>query len=145
MRPRLTASLLPVPILPFLALADDQPPVRVRESELSRSPLFVNSLKITIQAIKGRGAPFISSSLDVQIENTSSAFTVFLPHRLSFVDGENRQIDVLAIAHQRGDFAAVDRRIAPGAHVKELYALNGRVHLPARLYYDEKLLAVIAD
>ena len=145
MRPRLIASLLPVLVLPFLALADDQPPVRVRESELSRSPLFVSSLRITIQAIKGRGAPFISSSLDVQIENTSSAFTVFFPRRLSFVDGENRQIDVLAIAHQRGDFAAVDRSIAPGAHVKELYALNGRVHLPARLYYDEKLLAVITD
>jgi len=145
MRPRLIASLLPVLVLPFLALADDQPPVRVRESELSRSPLFVSSLRITIQAIKGRSAPFISSSLDVQIENTSSAFTVFFPHRLSFVDGENRQIDVLAIAHQRGDFAAVDRSIAPGAHVKELYALNGRVHLPARLYYDEKLLAVITD
>ena len=145
MRPGLIASLLPVLILPFLALADDQPPVRVRESELSRSPLFVNSLKITIESIKGRGAIDINSALEVQIENTSSGFTVFFPHRLSLVDGENRQIDVLAIAHRRGDIAAVDRRIAPGAHVKELYALNGKVRLPARLYYDEKLLAVIAE
>ena len=145
MRPGLLASLFPILVLPFLALAGDQPPVRMRESELSRSPLFVSSLKITIQAIKGRGALFVNSSLEVQIENTSSGFTVFFPHRLSFVDGENRQIDVLSIAHQRGDIAAVDRRIAPGAHVKELYALNGKVHLPARLYYDEKLLAVIAD
>jgi len=145
MRPRLLASHLPILILPFLTLAGDQPPARVRESELSRSPLFVGSLKITIQSIRGRSSLYISSSVEVQTENTSTVFTIFSPHRLSFVDGENRQIDVLAIARQGGDIAAVERRIAPGAHINETYALNGKVHLPARLYYDEKLVAVIAD
>jgi len=39
----------------------------------------------------------------------------------------------------------MDRRIAPGAHIKEIYTLNGKVRLPARIYYDEKLLTEIAD
>ena len=41
MRSRLLASLLPILIFPFLVSADDQPPVRLRKSELSHSPLFV--------------------------------------------------------------------------------------------------------
>ena len=146
MRPRVLAFLLPILILPVLVLADDQPPARVRESELSRSPLFVGSLKITVTAFN-RGGPFsIQRDVEVQIENTSSAFTVFSPQRLSFVNRDYSQIDLLGIIPARGPLVPVaDRRIAPGAHVKEIYALNGKVHLPARLYYDEKLLAVIAD
>jgi len=38
-----------------------------------------------------------------------------------------------------------DRRIAPGARVKESYSLSGKVRLPIRLYYDEKLLAEIFE
>ena len=144
MRLRLLASLLPIIFLPFFSLAGDQPPVRLRESELSHSPLIAGSLKITIKSIKGRGSLSESSYLVVQVENTSTAFTVFSPHRLSLVDGENSQLDVLSIANQAST-AAVNRTIAPGAHLRENYELNGKVRLPARLYYDEKLLAVIAD
>ena len=40
---------------------------------------------------------------------------------------------------------ALDRRIAPGARIKESYSLSGKGHLPIRLYYDEKLLAEIVE
>ena len=141
---RLLAALLSIVVLPLLALPNDQTSVRVRESELSRTPLFAGPLKITISSLNSRRFVSIKGVAEVKVENTSTAFTIFAPHRLSFVDRDNVQIDVVALVYFE-NLAAVDRRIAPGAHTKETYALTGRVHPPAELYYDEKLLAVIVD
>ena len=145
MRSRLLASLLPILIFPFLVSADDQPPVRLRKSELSHSPLFVGSLKITLMNLDGHGLFPLKGTIQVQTENTSTIFAIFFPQRLSFVNADNTQVDVLGVPFAEGTVSVADRRIAPGARIKEYYSLNSKVHLPARLYYDEKLLAVIAD
>ena len=145
MRQRLLASLLPILILPLLVSADDQPPVRLHQSELSRFPLFVGSLKITLTKLSGNGVLSLDSTVEVQIESTSAAFTMFFPPRLSFVSKDGSQVDVLGVSLTNGVVSVADRRIAPRARIKEYYLLTGSIHLPARLYYDEKLLAVIAD
>ena len=36
-------------------------------------------------------------------------------------------------------------RIAPGARVEDMYRLKIKVRLPARMFYDDKLLVVITD
>jgi hypothetical protein len=138
-------SIIVVLTISFFALADDQP-VRVRTSELERTPLAAGPLKITLTQFRGSFLKVGNGSVEAQVENTSTGFSTFSPQRLSFVGSDNKQTDVLAIG-QSGDryWPAMDRRIAPGAHIKEFYALNGKVHLPARIYYDEKLLAEIVD
>jgi hypothetical protein len=137
-------ALIVVVLIPLFAIADDQP-ARVRVSELEKTPIAAGSLKITITRFRGSFLKIGGGSVEAQVENTSTEFTVFSPNRLSFVGSDNNQGDVLAI--QSGDryWPAVDRRIAPAARIKEFYALNSKVHLPARLYYDEKLLAEITD
>ena len=130
--------------LALLASATNQP-TRIRVSELDRTPLTAGALKITLTKFRGSFLKLGGGSIEVDVFNNSTEFTVFSPQRLSFVGSDYNQADVLAI--QSGDhyWSAMDRRIAPGAHIKEFYALNGKVRLPARIYYDEKLLAEIVD
>ncbi|MEW6126877.1 MAG: hypothetical protein AB1757_07540 [Acidobacteriota bacterium] len=143
-RQSLTAGILVL----FVALVTSsaaQQPIRIRTSELERMPLVVGSLKFTFAEFRGSFMKLGNGSVEAQVENTGTGFTTFSPQKLSFVGSDNTQVDVLAI--QSGDkyWPAVERNIAPSAHLKEFYALNGKVRLPARIYYDEKLLAVIVD
>lgn len=142
-KPILTPLII-ILLFSFFASADDQP-ARIRTSELDRTQLTAGPLKITLTQFRGSFLKIGGGSVETEVENTSTEFTVFSPQRLSFVGNDNHQADVLAI--QSGDrfWPAVDRRIAAGARIKEFYALNSKVRLPARLYYDEKLLAVITD
>lgn len=50
----------------------------------------------------------------------------------------------MRVAHNES-FRPSDIRLAPGAHVKVSYRLTDSVKLPARLYYDDRLLAVISE
>ena len=121
------------------------PAVRVRTAELDRTPLTAGPLKITLAQFRASFLKIGSASVEVQVVNTASTFTTFSPQKLSFLGSDNNQADVLAIQSGDSYWSAQDRKIAPGARTKEFYALNGKVHLPARLYYDEKLLAEIVE
>lgn len=79
------------------------------------------------------------------MENTSKGFTTFNPQKLSFVGRDDRQVYALAI--QSGDhyWPAMEREIAPGARMKEYYALSGQVKMAARVYYEGRQIAVISD
>lgn len=143
-RIKILTPLIVVLLFSFFALADDQP-VRIRTSELERTPLTAGPLKITLTQFRGSFLKIGNGLVETLVENTSTGFTTFSPQRLSFVGSDNNQADVLAIGTGDRHWPAVDRRIAPGAHIKEIYTLNGKVRLPARLYYDDKLLAVITD
>jgi hypothetical protein len=138
------SSIIVVLLVALLASATNQP-ARIRVSELDRTPLTAGPLRITLTKFRGSFLKVGGGSIEAQVENTSAEFSVFSPQRLSFVGSDNSQADILAI--QSGDryWCALDRRIAPGARTKEFYALNGKVRLPARVYYDEKLLAEIVD
>ncbi|HKA19308.1 MAG TPA: hypothetical protein VKN18_13545 [Blastocatellia bacterium] len=139
------------PLLIILSLPLSQttvgqvPAVRVRTSQLDRTPFTAGPLKITLSQFRASFLKIGGASVEVQVVNTADTFTSFSPQKLSFLGNDNNQVDVLAI--QSGDhyWRAEDRRIAPGARTKEFYALNGKLQLPARLYYDEKLLAEIVE
>jgi len=139
------------PLTPILYLALSLTTVgqvtstRVRTADLDRTPFTAGPLKITLTQFRGSFLKIGNATVEVQVVNTASEFTSFSPQKLSFLGSNNNQADVLAI--QAGDkyWPAQDRRIAPGGRTKEFYALNDKVRLPARLYYDEKLLAEIVE
>jgi len=153
MRSSLFALVLAL-LIPLCAVADDQP-ARIKVSDLEKTPIAAGPLKIRITRLRGSFLKLGSGSIEVTVENVSNAFETFSPQRLSLVDKENVQVNVMGSRHSsyrtappydpRTLTGPLDRRIAPGARVKENYSLSGRVHLPIRLYYDEKLLAEIVD
>jgi hypothetical protein len=153
MRSSLFALVLAL-LIPLCAVADDQP-ARIKVSDLEKTPIAAGPLKIRITRLRGSFLKLGSGSIEVVVENVSNAFETFSPQRLSLVDKENVQVNVMASRRNyyrnvpsydpRIPTGPLDRRIAPGARVKETYSLSGRVHLPIRLYYDEKLLAEIVE
>jgi hypothetical protein len=141
-------------LIPLSATADDQP-VQIRVPDLSKTPIKAGNFKIRIAKLSGSFLKFGNGSIELEVENVASFFATFSPRRLSLVNSDNVQVNVVNARH--GDYrtlppydpnvptAALDRRIAPGAHIKESYKLSGRLHLPMRFYYDEKLLAEIVE
>lgn len=131
-------------LAPLHAVADN-PPKHIRVAEISKTPLVAGPF--TLSFIKFSASPRLGNGrIEVVVENSSTGFATFYPQRLSLVGEDNVQVDVLGT--WTGESSLVpprDRRIAPGARTKELYYLDGRLSLPARLYYDEKLLALITD
>jgi hypothetical protein len=139
-------------LIPLCAAADNQP-AQIRVPDLNKTPITAGAFKIRITKLSGNFLKFGNGSIELEVENVSAAFGTFSPRRLSLVNRDNVQVNVVNARH--GDYrtltpydpneptAALDRRIAPGARIKESYRLSGRLHLPMRFYYDEKLLAEI--
>ena len=74
-------------LIPLCAVADDQP-VRVRVSELEKTPIAAGPLKIRITKLRGSFLKFGNSSIEVEVENGSTGFETFSPQRLALVDRE---------------------------------------------------------
>jgi hypothetical protein len=106
-------------------------------------------LKITITEFDTGGRLFANSRINIEVENTSDDFTTFDPRRLSFIDKSDNQVDILGLVgtDKRKEWvvAAGDRRIGPKARIKHIYALTDKMQLPARLYYEDKLLATVIE
>lgn len=148
MRSRLLVLTTALLFIPFLAMAGGQVSTRVRKSEMKDVPLLAgNSIRITITKLH-QGYLHTESGdaeIELKVENLSTGFVTFSPHRLSFVGSNNRQVDILAVQVIKDSYPAVDRRLALGAHIKDTYRLSDKLSLPARLYYEDKLLALITD
>jgi hypothetical protein len=141
-------------LIPLCAAADDRP-VQIRVPDLDKTPITARAFKIRITKLSGSFLKLGNGSIELEVENVSAAFETFSPRRLSLINKDNVQVDIVNARH--GDYrslppydpnvrtAALDRRIAPGARIKETYRLSGRLHLPMRFYYDEKLLAEIVE
>jgi len=141
-------------LVPLSASADD-PTARARVSDLDKTQIAAGPLKIRIIKLKGSFLKMGSGSIEVEVENASAGFETFSPQRLSLINKDNIQINV--VGAKRSSYRAIppydprvptgplDRRIAPGARIRETYSLSGKLHLPIRLYYDEKLLAEIVE
>jgi len=151
MRSTLFALVLAL-LLPLCAIADDQP-TRIRIQDLEKTPISAGALKIRITKLRGSFLKLGSGSMVVEVENSSTGFESFSPQKLSLVDKSNVQVNVMSsrrnyyrtVPPYDSPSSPLDRRIAPGARIKETYSLSGKVHLPIRLYYDEKLLAEIVE
>jgi hypothetical protein len=147
-------SLILVSLIPSFATADDQP-VRIRVDDLDKTPIAATPFKIRITKLRAGFLKLGNGSIDVEVENISSAFETFSPQRLSLINKDNVQVNIVAGKHTyyrtmppydpKIPVGPSDRRIAPGARIKEGYGLSGKLHLPIRLYYDEKLLAEIVE
>ena len=148
MKGKLFAILILLVLLPAFTAAQDEPE-RVRRAEIEDRAFPVGELKITITRFWA-GSLLTRGFIEVRAENTSSATVTFSPQRLSFVGKDRRQVNIRG-RRQTGPVHPDDRQIdvalpkdvAPGAYVKELYELDGRVRLPATLIYEGKELAVI--
>jgi len=154
MRPKLSTILillafLPVStLLPVSTFARDEPE-RVRRSDLNSRSFVVGDIKITIKRFWA-GSLLTRGYMEIRAENGSGIAATFNPQRLSFVGKDGRQVNIRG-RRQTGPVHPDDREIeiaqpreiAPGAYVKELYELDGRVRLPAKLFYEGKQLAEI--
>lgn len=141
-------------LVPLCATADDRP-VQIRVQDLNKAPISAGAFKIRITKLTENFLKLGNGSIELEVENVSAAFETFSPRRLSLVNRDNIQVNIVNAKH--GDYrtippydpnvptAALDRRIAPGARIKDSYRLSGRLHLPLRFYYDEKLLAEIVE
>lgn len=123
-------------------------PVRVHKSELPRTVAAAGNLKLTITDISNGifgGAP----SIEVEVENIATAATPFDPQRLSFVLSDGQQVDIVAIPFHPGrDMFPVTTRellLISGARSKQSYWTNGKLQLPARMYYQGNLVAELID
>lgn len=137
-----------------VCLAADDPPNRIRVGDLDKTPIAAGPLKIRITKLRASFMKLGSGSIEVDVENVAGQFETFSPQRLSLINNDNVQINV--VGTRRTNYRTVppydprmtgplDKRIAPGARIKESYSLSGKVHLPMRLYYDEKLLAEVVE
>ena len=148
MKRKLLTILILLILLPASTSARDEPE-RVRRTEIESRPFVVGELKITIKRFWA-GSLLTRGYIEVRAENSSSSAATFNPQRLSFVGKDGKQVNIRG-RRQTGPVHPDDRQIdvaqprevAPGAYVKELYELDGRVRLPARLYYEGRELAVI--
>jgi hypothetical protein len=152
--------LLLIPILsliiPLYVSADDQPQ-HVSLTKLVKTPLAAGALKIRVaklsrSSVLGHGRGHI----EVEVGNTAASPETFYPQRLTLVNRDNIQVNVVAPRRSyyyraappydpRMPATLLEIRITPGARIKEVYSLSGKIQLPARLFYDDKLLAEIVE
>jgi hypothetical protein len=153
MKSRTLSATALILLTPLVVLALQTQADQVRKADLKSKSFTAGPLKITFLSF-GRarvgypGDPRIEllHPIQVKVENASDGFTTFNPRRLSFVDKANDQADVRGLGTSlRTLSAAEERRIAPKASITDWYDLTREVRLPARLYYEDKLLATIIE
>ena len=142
-------------ILPICVAAENQTP-QIPASQLDKIQITVGPLKFRITRLRGSVLKIGNGQIELEVENASSEFQTFYPQRISLINKDNSQLNTILARttnyrtslppyDPRIPSALTDRRIAPGARVKDIYGLTGKVRLPARLFYDEKLIAVITE
>ena len=160
MKPRTLSAAAMILLTPLVVLAFQDQSDQVRKGELKDKSFTAGPLKITVLSFGYRRHIIVHredpsrdlsyvTPIHVMVENTSDGFTTFNPRRMSFVDKANYQADVRVLIniYNGGPLLSVaeDRRIAPKASIEEWYDLTRDVRLPARLYYEDKLLATIIE
>ena len=148
MKRKLFTILILMILFSASAAAGDEPE-RVRKAEIESRTFVAGELKISLKRFWA-GSLLTRGFIEVRAENSSSSAVTFNPQRLSFVGKDGKQVNIRG-RRQTGPVHPDDRQInialprdvAPGAYIKELYELDGRVRLPARLIYEGKELAVI--
>jgi len=134
--------------LPASSPARDEPE-RIHRADLGSRPFVIGNLKVTVKRFWA-GSLLSRGSVEIMAENASDLATAFDPQRMTFVGKDGRQVNIRGRRQRgpvrpndRGIDIAQPREVAPRAYVKESYELDGRVHLPAKLFYEGKELALI--
>jgi hypothetical protein len=159
MKPRTLSATALILLAPLVVLAFQAQADQFRKRDLKSRPFTADPLKITLISLDGSiddvfegGMLKYVNPVYIEVENTSDKFTTFDPRRLSFVDKANNQMDIRGLIPYEDRWlggkelsAAEERRIAPNARIKAWYELTGRIRLPVRLYFEDKLLATIIE
>jgi hypothetical protein len=85
-------------LIPLAATADDQTP-RIRVPDLEKTPIAAGPLKIKITKFRGSFMKVGNGSIEVEVENISTGFETFSPQRLSLINNDNVQINVVGAKH----------------------------------------------
>jgi hypothetical protein len=150
MRSRTLSATAMILLMPLAALALQAQTDQVRSRELKNRSFTTGALKMTLTRFYADGVPTVGN-IDIEVENMSGDFTTFAPQMLAFIDKDNNQVNIVGqYAGWEGNdgwkvVAAGDKRICPNAKIKHSYKLTNKVQLPARLYYEDKLLATIIE
>ena len=145
MKSRTLSATAMILLTPLVVLAFQDQAEQVRNRELKNKSFTAGSLKITIT----RFYEIINhqSFIHIEVENTSGEFATFVPQMLTFIDKDDNQVNIAGqyTAEGRSLVVAGDKRVWPKARIKHRYLLADDVRLPARLYYEDKLLATIIE
>jgi hypothetical protein len=144
MKSRTLSATAMILLTPLVVLAFQDQAEQVRNRELKNKSFTVGSLKITLTNFFRSN---YRSILYIEVENTSDHITTFVPQLLAFIDKDDNQVDIGAqyVGGEGKVVAAGDKKVWPKAKMKHSYVLTNNVRLPARLYYEDKLLATIID
>ena len=119
--------------------------LQCRGSQLEGHTFQVNGLLVTVLSY-GRGHGLGGTSLRFHFENPSTQFITIAWQDLAVIGADGEQF----IAHTPGnqESPVIQVRIAPGAHITQGLFFDGsatRPKLPAKLYFQEQLLAEFTD
>jgi hypothetical protein len=128
-------------------------PVRLKAEELKEHPFKISAIELTILdfnekvivswAFSTYHSPGVGG-ITVKVANTTNDFLTFSPARLIIVGADGNQATV-AMDQNTGIRAPAETQLGPGGRFETKYILTAGVTLPARIYYDQKLLAEITD
>ena len=145
MKSRTLSATAMILLTPLVVLAFQAETEQVRNRELKNKSFTAGFLKITIT----RFYAIINhrSFIHIEVENTSGDIATFVPQLLTFIDKDDNQVDIVGqyVGYGGHLVAARDKRVWPKARIKHRYLLADNVRLPARLYYEDKLLATIIE
>jgi hypothetical protein len=143
-KPRTLSAAAMILLAPMVVSAFQDQAEQVRNRELKNKSFTAGSLKITITSFYAFNR---QSFIHIEVENMSDDIATFVPQLLTFIDRDDNQVDIVGqyTPEGRSLVAAGDKRVRPKARIKHIYGLTDRVQLPARLYYEDKLLTTIID
>src|SRR5262245_48990153 len=146
MKPRILSTTAMILLTPLIVSAFQAQAEQVRNRELKNKAFTAGSLRITITKFYEFNITH-QSFINIEIENTSGDIATFAPRLLTFIDKDDNQVDIVGQYSATGSslVAAEEKRVFPKARIKHRYELTDRVQLPARLYYEDRLLATIID
>jgi hypothetical protein len=146
MKSRTLSTTAMILLTPLVVSAFQVQAEQVRKDELKSSSFTAGSLKITLtRFFKPQNSS--QSIIYIEVENTSGDITTFVPQLLTFIDKDDNQVDIVGqyVGYGGHLVAAGDKRVWPKVRIKHRYLLADIVRLPARLYYEDKLLATIIE
>ena len=147
MKSRTLSATTMILLAPLVVLAFQAQAEQVRSRELKNKSFTAGSLKITLTRFFSNNYASDQSIIYIEVENTSGDITTFVPQLLTFIDKDDNQVDIVGqyVGYGGHLVAAGDKRVWPKARIKHRYLLADKVRLPARLYYEDKLLATIIE
>jgi hypothetical protein len=128
-------------------------PTKLTIAELNRHRFQVSGLGFTIVdfneyvAVVWAFSTYHSAGvagITVKVENNSKDFLSFSPAKLIFIGSDGNQATVAEEEFSNRKRLATETQLAPGGRFESKYLLTAGVSLPARIYYEQKLLAEIS-